>query len=105
MTFKIYTCIPNKYQDWTLPSTISSEKEANSSSFQSHLTEKFALNDFYNLKQYKCDVCGKEFTAKCSLKIHLTVHTGELLYKCKKCCLQFRYSSQLSRHKYTCIQE
>ena len=36
-------------------------------------------------KRFKCDVCGKGFGSKESLKDHRNIHTGEKPYKCKYC--------------------
>ncbi|KAF8794139.1 zinc finger protein 555-like [Argiope bruennichi] len=41
-----------------------------------------SINESDFSKRYKCPVCDRKFTAKGSMKTHLTVHTGELLYKC-----------------------
>lgn len=44
--------------------------------------------------RYMCQYCGRNFTAKLSLKAHEAIHTGETLYKCQYCPREFRnYSS------------
>lgn len=47
---------------------------------------------------YNCEVCGKHFSGRCNLKIHITVHTAETLYKCKVCGRQFNQKDNLKIH-------
>uniref|UniRef100_A0A669E8L8 C2H2-type domain-containing protein n=1 Tax=Oreochromis niloticus TaxID=8128 RepID=A0A669E8L8_ORENI len=38
---------------------------------------------------FMCDVCGKSFTRKKSLREHQTVHTGARPYSCQTCAKSF----------------
>ncbi|XP_068224059.1 zinc finger protein 501-like isoform X1 [Palaemon carinicauda] len=49
-------------------------------------------------KPYKCDVCSKTFTQKQSLTLHSRVHTGEEPYKCDVCSKPFTWKQSLTDH-------
>ncbi|XP_055547626.1 zinc finger protein 345-like [Wyeomyia smithii] len=49
---------------------------------------------------YVCDLCGKKYKNKNSLKIHMAnVHDGERMFACDVCGKQFAFRSNLSRHQ------
>ena len=51
------------------------------------------------VKDYKCDVCGKEFTQLSSLTVHIkTIHEGIKNFKCEFCNLSFRTKGILLNH-------
>lgn len=49
-------------------------------------------------KPFKCDRCGKRFTAEFLYQQHLGKHAGEKPYKCEACPKQFNHKTDLRRH-------
>merc|ERR1719319_577236 len=49
-------------------------------------------------KPFVCDICSKSFSTFGSMKVHLTIHTGENRYKCSVCSDGFRQLIQLKNH-------
>ncbi|XP_039664052.1 zinc finger protein 79-like [Perca fluviatilis] len=49
-------------------------------------------------KTYCCSVCGKGFAHPCTLRQHLTVHTGEKSFSCSVCDRKFALKQHLTRH-------
>lgn len=49
-------------------------------------------------KKFLCNFCGKGFTLKALLQLHLKVHTGEKPHVCNVCPRSFADPSSLSKH-------
>ncbi|KAH8305518.1 hypothetical protein KR018_002334 [Drosophila ironensis] len=47
---------------------------------------------------YQCTVCSKVFTTSGALRIHKSIHTGELPHKCDYCDKRFRTPGQVRVH-------
>ena len=60
------------------------------------------LNDLnskkVNSKGYLCELCGKIYTRKYGLKIHMRIHTGYKPLKCKYCQKRFGDPSNMAKH-------
>ncbi|KAL7985577.1 hypothetical protein Chor_004147 [Crotalus horridus] len=50
-------------------------------------------------KPHKCEVCGKNFSRKDKLKMHMRSHSGVKPYKCKHCDYAAAESSSLNKHQ------
>lgn len=49
-------------------------------------------------KGYLCELCGKLYTRKYGLKIHMRIHTGYKPLKCKYCQKRFGDPSNMAKH-------
>ncbi|XP_053385515.1 uncharacterized protein LOC128550456 [Mercenaria mercenaria] len=49
-------------------------------------------------RNFMCSECGRCFTAKDSLRVHMFTHTGERPYKCSVCTASYMQSGHLRRH-------
>ena len=51
------------------------------------------------LRPFKCDLCGKSFSTKQSLKFHVeAVHDRKRNYACDECSIRFNCKHLLLRH-------
>lgn len=56
------------------------------------------MSTHFNLKFYKCEICGEAFARKWSLKKHTYTHSGEKPYQCELCPKRFADKSNLNTH-------
>lgn len=49
-------------------------------------------------QKYTCDICGKVFRHRYSLKRHSRAHTNETPFHCKLCGKRFKFPQNLRRH-------
>nr|XP_043067537.1 zinc finger protein 93 [Drosophila bipectinata] len=49
-------------------------------------------------RPHLCQICGKDFLDKQSLRVHSVVHTGEQPYHCELCQVKFNRRSSLGTH-------
>ncbi|XP_014871933.1 zinc finger protein 93-like isoform X2 [Poecilia latipinna] len=50
-------------------------------------------------RPFKCDICGRRYTRKRTLKKHYRIHTDERPFSCQLCRKSFSQSSSLTVHK------
>ncbi|XP_069974178.1 gastrula zinc finger protein XlCGF57.1-like [Penaeus vannamei] len=50
------------------------------------------------LKRFVCDVCGKKFSSRSGIEVHMRVHTKEKPYMCDICNRSFPYKGCLVNH-------
>ncbi|XP_001355743.4 uncharacterized protein [Drosophila pseudoobscura] len=54
--------------------------------------------DDTKLSQFQCPTCLKIFTTQGGMRIHMSIHTGEMPYKCQYCEKRFRTPGQVRVH-------
>ena len=54
------------------------------------ISSKTSENSDATEKPYQCEVCARTFSHKCSLTVHMRIHTGERPYKCNMCDKAFK---------------
>jgi KRAB domain-containing zinc finger protein len=52
-------------------------------------------------KVFRCDICGKAFTASGNMLNHRCIHTGEKPFRCERCGTGFSQRSHLVKHNRT----
>ncbi|XP_058818130.1 zinc finger protein 816-like isoform X3 [Topomyia yanbarensis] len=65
---------------------------------QAEMHSKQRTKTYGGTKLFVCEVCGKEFSRKFSLKEHATIHSGERPYKCGVCGKDFSLKLRLKQH-------
>lgn len=54
---------------------------------------------FMKARKFGCPICGKMFSLKGNLSVHMLIHTGERPHHCELCSKVFRHRNSLNRHK------
>lgn len=54
-----------------------------------------------HMERQKCELCGKSFRDKTSLRTHLFIHRGEKEYSCTKCDKKFLFKKAMEIHMVT----
>lgn len=50
------------------------------------------------VKEFKCEVCGREFTLQANMKRHMLIHTSVRPYQCHICFKTFVQKQTLKTH-------
>ncbi|XP_011706658.1 PREDICTED: zinc finger protein OZF-like, partial [Wasmannia auropunctata] len=50
-------------------------------------------------RKYQCDICQKKFITNSNLTVHKRIHSGVRPYKCDVCSFSFRHTDSLKRHR------
>lgn len=53
-------------------------------------------------RKHECSVCNKAFKKAITLREHMTMHTGEVLYKCPHCPKTFNSNANQHTHRRKC---
>lgn len=56
------------------------------------------LQPFQGVKEFKCEVCGREFTLQANMKRHMLIHTSVRPYQCHICFKTFVQKQTLKTH-------
>lgn len=55
-------------------------------------------NPLQGVKEFKCEVCGREFTLQANMKRHMLIHTSVRPYQCHICFKTFVQKQTLKTH-------
>lgn len=54
-------------------------------------------------KPHKCEICGREFREKGTLREHIRIHTGAMPFTCEFCGKRFRFKGVLTVSNFYCF--
>lgn len=97
---KLPLLLPHQTQYSNLTSSISTRNNISDVNFQAHASqmETIVSNLGKSNKGHLCLYCGKIYSRKYGLKIHIRTHTGFKPLKCKFCARAFGDPSNLNKH-------
>lgn len=79
-------------------SVVSRDKSNTTGSISGIISEQFMNEEGKPKRRHKCYYCGKMYSRKYGLKIHIRTHTGYKPLKCKVCLRPFGDPSNLNKH-------
>uniref|UniRef100_A0A6I8PFM0 ZFP64 zinc finger protein n=1 Tax=Ornithorhynchus anatinus TaxID=9258 RepID=A0A6I8PFM0_ORNAN len=93
------TYLPTESSDTQTATVVSVPPKARSRKAAAALAQKKLSCCYPGDRPHKCDVCGKCFSRKDKLKMHVRSHTGVKPYKCKHCDYAAADGSSLNKHR------